>query len=105
VKLNQIGTVTETLDAVKMARDASYTTIMSHRSGETEDATIADMAGTAAGQIKTGSASRTDGCKCSQLLDRKNSDRRPSTPGVQDPRFRAKVGAYPDLFCSATAST
>jgi enolase len=70
VKLNQIGTVTETLDAVKMARDASYTTIMSHRSGETEDATIADMAvGTAAGQIKTGSASRTDRlCKYNQLL-------------------------------------
>ena len=70
VKLNQIGTVTETLDAVRMARDASYTTIMSHRSGETEDATIADMAvGTAAGQIKTGSASRTDRlCKYNQLL-------------------------------------
>ena len=70
VKLNQIGTVTETLDAVRMARDASYATIMSHRSGETEDATIADMAvGTAAGQIKTGSASRTDRtCKYNQLL-------------------------------------
>jgi enolase len=61
VKLNQIGTVTETLDAVKMARDARYGTIISHRSGETEDTTIADLAvGTAAGQIKTGSASRTD---------------------------------------------
>ena len=61
VKLNQIGTVTETLDAVGMARDAGYATIISHRSGETEDTTIADMAvGTAAGQIKTGSASRTD---------------------------------------------
>jgi enolase len=61
VKLNQIGTVTETLDAVKMARDAKYGTIISHRSGETEDTTIADLAvGTAAGQIKTGSASRTD---------------------------------------------
>jgi enolase len=70
VKLNQIGTVTETLDAVAMARDAGYATIMSHRSGETEDATIADMAvGTAAGQIKTGSASRTDRtCKYNQLL-------------------------------------
>jgi enolase len=61
VKLNQIGTVTETLDAVKMARDAQYGTIISHRSGETEDTTIADLAvGTAAGQIKTGSASRSD---------------------------------------------
>jgi enolase len=70
VKLNQIGTVTETLDAVRMAATASYATIMSHRSGETEDATIADLAvGTAAGQIKTGSASRTDRvCKYNQLL-------------------------------------
>ena len=70
MKLNQIGTVTETLDAVRMASDAGYATIMSHRSGETEDATIADMAvGTAAGQIKTGSASRTDRtCKYNQLL-------------------------------------
>jgi enolase len=70
VKLNQIGTVTETLDAVGMARDARYATIISHRSGETEDATIADLAvGTAAGQIKTGSASRTDRvCKYNQLL-------------------------------------
>ena len=70
VKLNQIGTVTETLDAVRMAADAGYATIMSHRSGETEDATIADMAvGTAAGQIKTGSASRTDRtAKYNQLL-------------------------------------
>jgi enolase len=70
VKLNQIGTVTETLDAIAMARDAHYATIISHRSGETEDSTIADLAvGTAAGQIKTGSASRTDRiCKYNQLL-------------------------------------
>jgi enolase len=70
VKLNQIGTVTETLDAVRMAADARFATIISHRSGETEDATIADLAvGTAAGQIKTGSASRTDRtCKYNQLL-------------------------------------
>ncbi len=70
VKLNQIGTVTETLDAVRMARAAGYATIISHRSGETEDTTIADLAvGTAAGQIKTGSASRTDRvCKYNQLL-------------------------------------
>jgi len=70
VKLNQIGTVTETLDAVRMAADARYATIISHRSGETEDTTIADLAvGTAAGQIKTGSASRTDRiCKYNQLL-------------------------------------
>ena len=70
VKLNQIGTVTETLDAVRMARDAGYATIISHRSGETEDTTIADLAvGTGAGQIKTGSASRTDRvAKYNQLL-------------------------------------
>jgi enolase len=70
VKLNQIGTVTETLDAMRMARDARYGTIISHRSGETEDTTIADLAvGTAAGQIKTGSASRTDRvCKYNRLL-------------------------------------
>jgi enolase len=70
VKLNQIGTVTETLDAVRIAANAQYGTIISHRSGETEDSTIADLAvGTAAGQIKTGSASRTDRtCKYNQLL-------------------------------------
>ncbi len=70
VKLNQIGTVTETLDAVRMASVAKYASIISHRSGETEDSTIADLAvGTAAGQIKTGSASRTDRiCKYNQLL-------------------------------------
>ena len=70
VKLNQIGTVTETLDAVRMAGNAQYASVISHRSGETEDSTIADLAvGTAAGQIKTGSASRTDRiCKYNQLL-------------------------------------
>ena len=70
VKLNQIGSITETLDAMKMARAGKYGTIVSHRSGETEDATIADLAvGTGAGQIKTGSASRTDRvCKYNQLL-------------------------------------
>ena len=70
VKLNQIGTVTETLDAVAMARDAGYASIISHRSGETEDTTIADLAvATGAGQIKTGSASRSDRvAKYNQLL-------------------------------------
>jgi len=70
VKLNQIGTVTETLDAIAMARAAGYGTIISHRSGETEDSTIADLAvGTSAGQIKTGSASRSDRvAKYNQLL-------------------------------------
>jgi enolase len=70
VKLNQIGTVTETLQAMTAAWAAGYTTIMSHRSGETEDATIADFAvGARAGQIKTGSASRSDRtAKYNQLL-------------------------------------
>ena len=70
VKLNQIGTVSETLDAVAMARDAGYASVMSHRSGETEDTTIADLAvATNVGQIKTGSASRTDRvAKYNQLL-------------------------------------
>jgi enolase len=70
VKVNQIGTVTETLDAMQMARAANYATVMSHRSGETEDTTIADLAvGTGAGQIKTGSASRSDRvAKYNQLL-------------------------------------
>ena len=76
VKLNQIGTVTETFDAVRMASDAQYATIISHRSGETEDTTIADLAvGNGAGQIKTGSASRSDRvAKYNQLLRiKKNS--------------------------------
>ena len=70
VKLNQIGTLTETLEAVDMARANGYGTIISHRSGETEDTTIADLAvATNCGQIKTGSASRTDRiCKYNQLL-------------------------------------
>jgi enolase len=70
IKLNQIGTVTETLDAIAMASTAGYTSIISHRSGETEDTTIADLAvATAAGQIKTGSASRSDRvAKYNQLL-------------------------------------
>ena len=70
IKLNQIGTVSETLDAIRMAADNGYSAVISHRSGETEDATIADLAvGTEAGQIKTGSASRSDRiAKYNQLL-------------------------------------
>ena len=61
IKFNQIGSLSETLDAIKMAKDAGYTAVISHRSGETEDSTIADLAvGTAAGQIKTGSLCRSD---------------------------------------------
>jgi enolase len=70
VKVNQIGTLTETLQAVDMAHKAGYTAIMSHRSGETEDATIADLAvATNCGQIKTGSLARSDRvAKYNQLL-------------------------------------
>ncbi|OBT17333.1 phosphopyruvate hydratase [Vibrio sp. UCD-FRSSP16_10] len=70
IKFNQIGSLTETLAAIKMAKDAGFTAVISHRSGETEDATIADLAvGTAAGQIKTGSMSRSDRvAKYNQLI-------------------------------------
>ncbi len=70
IKVNQIGSLTETLDAIELAHKAGYTTVISHRSGETEDSTIADLAvATNAGQIKTGSASRSDRvAKYNQLL-------------------------------------
>ena len=70
IKFNQIGTLSETLNAISMAHEAGYTTVISHRSGETEDVTIADLAvATAAGQIKTGSLSRSDRvAKYNQLL-------------------------------------
>ena len=70
IKLNQIGTVTETLATMKLAASSHYTAIASHRSGETEDSFIADLAvGTDCGQIKTGSASRTDRiAKYNQLI-------------------------------------
>jgi enolase len=70
IKLNQIGTLTETIEAVEMARRNAYTTVISHRSGETEDSTIADLAvATNCGQIKTGSLARSDRlAKYNQLL-------------------------------------
>ncbi len=70
IKVNQIGTLTETLAAIAMAREAGYTAVMSHRSGETEDVTIADLAvATGCGQIKTGAPSRSDRvAKYNQLL-------------------------------------
>ena len=70
IKVNQIGTLTETLETMRVAREAGYRTVVSHRSGETEDTLIADLAvATGAGQIKTGSASRTDRvAKYNQLL-------------------------------------
>jgi enolase len=70
IKVNQIGTLTETLEAISIARGAGYSAVISHRSGETEDTTIADIAvGTGAGQIKTGAPSRSDRTsKYNQLL-------------------------------------
>ena len=70
VKVNQIGTLTETLEAIEIAREAGYAAVMSHRSGETEDTTIADLAvATGVGQIKTGAPSRSDRvAKYNQLL-------------------------------------
>ena len=78
IKVNQIGTLTETLDAMQMAVSAGYTAVVSHRSGETEDPFIADLAvATNAGQIKTGSASRTDRiAKYNQLLRIEEAARR-----------------------------
>jgi enolase len=70
IKVNQIGTLSETLDAIEMAKKGHYTAVVSHRSGETEDTTISDIVvGVNAGQIKTGAPSRTDRvCKYNQLL-------------------------------------
>ncbi len=70
IKVNQIGTLTETMEAIRLADDSKYKAVVSHRSGETEDTLIADLAvATMAGQIKTGSASRTDRvAKYNQLL-------------------------------------
>jgi len=89
VKVNQIGTLTETIAAVSLAHRSGYTSISSHRSGETEDATIADLAvGLSTGQIKTGSALRSDRiAKYNQLLrhrrvaGRRRDLRRPRRPG------------------------
>ena len=70
IKVNQIGTISETIDTINLAKENGYNTVISHRSGETEDTTIADLAvGLDLGQIKTGSMSRTDRmCKYNQLL-------------------------------------
>ena len=95
VKVNQIGTLTETLDCVELATRAGYTCMMSHRSGETEDVTIADLAvATNCGQIKTGSASRTDRvAKYNQLL-RIEEELGPMA------RFPGRVGAEPAVLTS-----
>ena len=85
IKVNQIGTLTETLDAIQMAHRAGWTAVVSHRSGETEDTTIADISvAVNAGQIKTGAPSRTDRvCKYNQLLR------------IEDELF--DVAAYPGM--------
>ena len=93
VKVNQIGTLTETLEAIQVARDAGYTAVISHRSGETEDTTIADLAvGTGAGQIKTGAPSRSDrdGEVQPAAADRRGARRPRRVPGRL--RFRALGG-------------
>ena len=87
VKVNQVGTLTETLEAIETARSAGYTTVISHRSGETEDTTIADLAvATGAGQIKTGSLSRSDRvAKYNRLIrieERLAPQQRSSYPGM-----------------------
>ncbi len=93
IKVNQIGTLTETLNAIEMARRASYTAVMSHRSGETEDTTIADLAvATNCGQIKTGSASRTDRiAKYNQLIRiEEELDTTAYFPGIDAVKYSVK---------------
>ncbi len=95
IKVNQIGTVSETLDAIDLARRNAYTSIISHRSGETEDTFIADLAvATGAGQIKTGSASRTDRiAKYNQLLRiEEELGRRGQVPGAEGPELQRIAG-------------
>lgn len=95
IKLNQIGTLTETLNTIERARQSGYGTIISHRSGETEDTTIADLAvGTGAGQIKTGSLSRTDRtAKYNQLLRIEESLGNASVFSGQE-HYRSMTGSY-----------
>jgi enolase len=95
IKVNQIGTLTETFEAIEMAKKAGYTAIVSHRSGETEDTTIADIVvGTNAGQIKTGSLSRTDRvAKYNQLIRIEDDlNGRGQFPGVS--KFLGKKSIY-----------
>ncbi len=97
IKVNQIGTLTETLAAVELAKSNGYTSVMSHRSGETEDATIADIAvATNCGQIKTGSASRSDRvAKYNQLL--RIEEELALTPCITPPRWSAIAASGVDL--------
>ncbi|BGI51105.1 MAG: phosphopyruvate hydratase [Arsenophonus endosymbiont of Ceratovacuna japonica] len=94
IKFNQIGTLTETLETIKMAKDAGYTVIISHRSGETEDSTIADLAvGTSAGQIKTGSMSRSDRTsKYNQLIRiEEKLNNKISFNGIKEIKYYSKI--------------
>ncbi len=95
IKLNQIGSVSETIDAINLARENRYTAVISHRSGETEDTFIADLAvATGAGQIKTGSASRTDRiAKYNQLLRiEEELGRQRTVPGTEGAELSRGVG-------------
>ena len=97
IKVNQIGTLTETLEAVSDAHRAGYTAVMSHRSGETEDTTIADLAvATNCGQIKTGSLARSDRtAKYNQLLRiEEELGERAVYPGPQRFRFDSRLGQF-----------
>ena len=100
IKVNQIGTLTETLNAIQMATRAGYTSVISHRSGETEDATIADLAvATNAGQIKTGAPCRTDRvAKYNQLRIEEELGDQAIYPGM-DAFFNLKKSAKPELGC------
>jgi enolase len=99
IKVNQIGTVSETLDAIDLARRNGYTSVISHRSGESEDTFIADLAvATGAGQIKTGSASRTDRiAKYNQLLDRGRVRCERTVPGVEGAELQRLTRCLPSL--------
>ena len=105
IKVNQIGTLTETLAAVEMAHKAGYTAVMSHRSGETEDSTIADLAvATNSGQIKTGSLSRSDRiAKYNQLCaSRRSLVRRRNTQAEAPLNRAAKINATFTLSASCS---
>ncbi len=97
IKVNQIGTLTETFDAMQLAKEHNYTCIVSHRSGETEDSTIADIAvGLNAGQIKTGSLSRTDRiAKYNRLMRIEDElDKRGATAIARYPGLKAFYNLY-----------
>ena len=107
IKVNQIGTLTETLEAVSIAHRAGYTAVMSHRSGETEDTTIADLAvATNCGQIKTGSLARSDRTRQVQpaAADRGGARRaRAIYPGPRRFRFDSRLDRFCRIFAGISA--